>query len=108
MTTIRITAPARRDIERLLAVSRSTFGEEAAERYRSLILRGLVMVRDDPRGAKSRPLRLAQPGVLSLHLRAVPSPVRRPRHRLIYIVDDQTVVALRVIHDRMDLQAAIR
>ena len=108
MTAIRIAAPARRDIERLLAVSRASFGEEAAERYRSLILRGLAMVRDDPKGAKSRPLRLARPGVLSLHLRAVPSPVRRPRHRLIYIVDDQTVVVLRVVHDRMDLQAAIR
>lgn len=108
MRSINITAPARKDIERLLAASRASFGDEAAERYRSLLLRGLAMIRDDPNGPNTRPLKVARPGVLSLHLRAVPSPVRKPRHRLVYVVDDQTVAVLRVIHDRMDLQAALR
>lgn len=107
MKAIIIASPARRDIDRLLASSRKAFGEAAADRYRSLILRGM-MIRDEPTGAKTHPLKVARPGIFSLHLRAIESQVRRPRHRLIYIVKDQTVVVLRVLHDRMDIDTAFR
>lgn len=108
MKTIIIASPARRDIDRLLVSSRKSFGEAAADRYRSLILRGLMMIRDAPSGPKAHPLKITRPGVLSLHLRAVPSQVRRPRHQLVYTVKSQTVVVLRVLHDRMDIDAAFR
>lgn len=108
MKAITIASPARRDIDRLLASSRQSFGEAAADRYRTLIFRGLMMIRDDPEGPKAHPLKVARAGVLSLHLKAVQSQVRRPRHRLVYIVKDQTIIVLRVLHDRMDLDAAFR
>ncbi|WP_428154683.1 type II toxin-antitoxin system RelE/ParE family toxin [Brevundimonas sp.] len=106
MTAINITAPARKDIDRLLALSLKSFGETASDRYRSLVLRGLITIRDDPKGPKVRTLNLARQDVLSLHLRSIQSQVRRPRHRLIYTVDNETVIVLRVLHDRMDLNAA--
>lgn len=108
MNTLRITAPARRDVERLLVASRRSFGEAAEDRYRGLVLRGLTMIRDDPFGANTRPLALTRPGVRTLHLRNLPSTVGKPRHRLVYIIEGQTVIVLRVLHDRMDLQAAVR
>jgi plasmid stabilization system protein ParE len=108
LKAIIIASPARRDIDRLLASSRKAFGEAAADRYRSLILRGLMMIRDEPTGAKTHPLKVARPGIFSLHLRAIESQVRRPRHRLIHTVKDQTVVVLRALHDRMDIDTAFR
>ncbi|WP_395943254.1 type II toxin-antitoxin system RelE/ParE family toxin [Brevundimonas sp.] len=108
MNKILITAPARRDIERLLVKSRRSFGETAEDRYRSLVLRALTAVRDDPYGPNTRPMALARPGIRSLHLRSLPSAVSKPRHRLTYIVDAQTVIVLRVLHDRMDFRAALR
>ncbi len=67
-----------------------------------------MMIRNDPNGPKTHRLSVAHPGVYSLHLRAVQSTVRQPRHRLVYVVNDQTVVVLRVLHDRMDLNSALR
>lgn len=108
MNRIDVTAPARHDIDQILRVSRTSFGEEAAERYRSLLLRGLIIVRDAPDGPLTTSLGHLRPGVRSLHLRAVKSPVRTPRHRLVYGRRGDTVIVLRVVHDRMDLERAFR
>lgn len=108
MTQFRLTHAAQADIASILAWSQEQFGDEARDRYASLIATAIrdAATRGDGVGAAPRP-ELGD-GVFSWHLAASRgrSPgglVRRPRHFLICRVDGEVFVIGRVLHDAMDL-----
>lgn len=104
---VRITAPARRDLQRVLAYTESHFGDVAADRYHGLILRGLIRIAQDGEDPATR--RMGEEGsrYLGLHLKAIrsddPERVRKPRHIIVFIRRENRVDILRILHDRMDL-----
>lgn len=108
MTHFRLTRAAQADIASILVWSQEQFGDEARDRYASLIATAIrdAAARGDGMGATPRP-ELGE-GAFSWHLAAsrTRSPgglVRRPRHFLICRVDGEVFVIGRVLHDAMDL-----
>ncbi|MCC5872009.1 MAG: type II toxin-antitoxin system RelE/ParE family toxin [Gammaproteobacteria bacterium] len=110
MMLYRLSAAARGDIVDILARTHERFGDLAAKRYEILIITALrdIAAEPDRPGSRHRP-ELGQ-GVRSWHLvlsrdraRRESGMVRRPRHFLIYRVDDDRVDVGRVLHDAMEL-----
>lgn len=106
MGRARITRSARRDLARILAWSEDRFGSDAARRYEMLPGAAITDIATEPTrlGAKDRPELGA--GVQSWHLRlsrerVTPPHVHKPRHTIFYVVDQDTVIILRVLHDSM-------
>lgn len=111
MATLRLTARARRDIDAILRRSTTVFGEDAAERYRTLLIRALQDIRADPFCRGIRLVHTRRQSVLLYALRSVRmpvAPVRQPRHFLAFQHKDGVVTVLRVLHERMDLPAHLR
>ncbi|HEY0925517.1 type II toxin-antitoxin system RelE/ParE family toxin [Brevundimonas sp.] len=111
MATLRLTARARRDIDAILRRSNTVFGEDAAERYRTLLIRALQDVRTDPLCPGVRLVHTRRQPVLLYALKSVRAPiapVREPRHFLAFQHMDGVVTVLRVLHERMDLPAHLR
>ena len=107
ITRYRITEAAQQDIIEILTWTHAQFGVQARERYEALIAAG---IRDaSAPGSSGTPRPDLGPGVLSWHLRrsrhnTTGDAVQRPRHFLIYRMDDDTVVIGRVLHDAMELR----
>lgn len=110
MVRYRLSGPAKADIVKSLAWTERQFGEAARVCYANLIAAALHDVSSQPDrvGNALRP-ELGE-GVRSWHLklsreraRAVAGIVRRPRHFLIYRIEDELVVVGRVLHDAMEL-----
>ncbi|MGQ0846653.1 MAG: type II toxin-antitoxin system RelE/ParE family toxin [Sporichthyaceae bacterium] len=109
MRRYRITHAAQSDIAGILAWSQEEFGTEARLRYEALIVAALRHVATDRGGLGGTPQAELGDGVYSWHLRrsrdrSAGGVVRRPRHFLVYRLDDEVVVIGRVLHDAMELQ----
>lgn len=108
MTRYRISHAAAADIIDILAWSQQQFGEQVRQRYEKLIVTAIRDIAADPTrpGSAERP-ELGE-GVRSWHLRGsrnhATGGVVRPRHLLIYRVDDDILVIGRVLHDAMELR----
>lgn len=110
MARYRLSAAAQADIIHVLTWTHEHFGEAARKRYEVLIVAALRDVSNDP----GRPGSLEHPelgeGVRSWHLRSSRERartrggiVRRPRHFLIYRIEDRVIVVGRLLHDAMEL-----
>jgi toxin ParE1/3/4 len=92
----------------ILAWSHNQFGDHARHRYEGLIATAIRDLAKDP----TRPGSVERPelgdNVRSWHLRGsrytAGDVVRRPRHFLIYRVEDDILVIGRVLHDTMELR----
>jgi toxin ParE1/3/4 len=112
VTRYRISHAAASDIVDILAWSQEQFGEQARERYEKLIATAIR----DIAAAPTRPGSADRPelgkGVRSWHLRGsrnhtTGGVVRRPRHFLIYRVEDDILLIGRILHDAMELRRHI-
>jgi toxin ParE1/3/4 len=109
VTRFRISHAARSDIVDILAWSQDQFGEQARQRYEKLIAAGIRDIAADPTRPGSVPRPELGDAVRSWHLRgsrnrAGTATVRRPRHFLIYRIEEGIVVVGRVLHDAMELR----
>ncbi|MBX3387547.1 MAG: type II toxin-antitoxin system RelE/ParE family toxin [Phycisphaeraceae bacterium] len=96
---IRVSDRAWRDIDDVLAWTRSNFGERQREEYWALILEALSDIARDPETARRRP---------ELHEKArtfhIARSGRRARHFLLLRILDGNVVEIgRLLYDGMDL-----
>ena len=106
MWRVRLTAAAQRDIRQAIEQSRDRWGDEAAARYATLVRVGLERLSEGPADAAvPRPVDRA-PALRALHLRLVRGrsrpAVAQPRHMLYFLVSDDRVLVIRLLHDRMD------
>ncbi|MGO1307339.1 MAG: type II toxin-antitoxin system RelE/ParE family toxin [Microbacterium gubbeenense] len=101
---LRITATAAKDIAQAVTRSRADFGKEAARRYESLITETLINIASAPHGAGSHTVSAIRRGLLIRHLASSNrSRVKHPRHIVAYLVENDAVHILRVLHESMDL-----
>ncbi len=111
MPRLKVTSSARKDIEQILQWSRDQFGEMGMARYQRLISIALKDVSVLPKGIGHRHVPDTEEEILIWHLRtSVQSEELRefgipckPRHLLVYKVNHDAVVILRVLHEVMDL-----
>jgi plasmid stabilization system protein ParE len=107
---LKIAQPARRDLNRILNESERRYGDERADRYRALIYRAALDVRNDPE--RFGVVRYSAPRFPAFlyHLRhskgALPKAVRvaRPRHLLFFRVQPERLVILRILHEVMQIE----
>lgn len=109
MTLYRLTHAAQSDIAAILDWMEAEFGTEARNRYQSLIATAIRDVASSENQVGYTPRPELGDGVFSWHLSQsrAESPggrVRRPRHFLVCLRDDGTLVVGRVLHDAMDLR----
>lgn len=104
---LRLTAPARTDLHRILAISRRDFGAEAAVRYSDLIEAALdaLMANAERAGVTARPDIAAEVKVYHLQrVRVRVGRVRRPRHLILFkVIEPDLLVMSRILHDAIDL-----
>lgn len=106
-----VVAPdAEGDFDEIIRTSAEAFGEAAAHRYRLLIQQAYADVLARPDRPKARglpdalrlyPIRHSRLGV------PVPDRVGQPRHVLVYRQDANLLEIVRILHDRMDIPAAL-
>jgi toxin ParE1/3/4 len=107
--TYRISRAAEADIVDILAWSQDQFGEQARQRYGKLIAAAIRDIAKDPTRSGSAERPELGNSVRSWHLRGsryhtAGDVVRRPRHFLIYRVENDILVVGRVLHDAMELR----
>lgn len=109
---LRIADAAQNDIVGILRWSHQQFGPAARQRYEGLIKTALREIAADPTAPGSHDRPEIGPGVRSRHLRLSrrkaaigPATVGRPRHFILYRIEDDLVVIGRVLHDSMDLSS---
>jgi toxin ParE1/3/4 len=112
MPRYRLSYQAEHDIEAILEWTDEKFGEKAHRRYEALLIRAIIDIAEAPdrMGSHARPEIAA--GARTYHLRHSRERVRksigrvqRPRHFLLYRLNDQDEVEIgRVLHDGMDLR----
>lgn len=111
MPRLKVTSSARKDTEQILQWSQDQFGEMGMARYQRLISIALKDVSVLPKGIGHRHVPDTEEEILIWHLRtSVQSEELRefgipckPRHLLVYKVNHDAVVILRVLHEVMDL-----
>lgn len=110
MPAYRLSAAAQADLINILAWTHERFGESARQRYETLIATALRDISAQPDRAGSIERSELGAGVRSWHLRLskerarlAMGVVRRPRHFLIYRMENHLVVVGRVLHDAMEL-----
>ncbi|GHU08688.1 plasmid stabilization protein ParE [Betaproteobacteria bacterium] len=110
MARYRLSAAAQADLLDILAWTHEHFGEMARKRYETLVVAALRDISDQPErsGSIERP-ELGE-GVRSWHLRMSRERahseigiVHRPRHFLIYRIENDMVLIGRILHDAMEL-----
>ncbi len=113
MTSVRLTATARRDVANALAQSEKQVGRAGRRRYRLLLEQALADLAEDPRrpGARADPdlppdLRL-YPIRLSRARLPLADRVGRPRHVVIFRLEKDGVVVTRVLDEAMDLPGRV-
>ena len=101
----RISARARRDLDKILRYSLAEYGRDAADRYELLLTTAMREIGDQPLLTGSRPVR-RRPGVYSYsisHTRLrLPREqrVRNPAHQVVYrLADDGIVEILGIVGD---------
>lgn len=105
---VRITGPARRDIDLILRRSREDFGAKARQRYRALIDKTLKDLGSDPARPGVKAADDIRAGYFLSHLKwsrpATSIMVKKPRHIVVfYIYETDAVVIARVFHERQML-----
>ena len=109
MRRIRVTGPARRDITKILRNSSAEFGDQARERYRSLIDQALKDLGADANRVGVQSIDDIRKSYFLYHLKwsrktSTGLPVRQPRHLIAFYVDDSdAIVVARVFHERQML-----
>lgn len=105
MTRVRVTGPARRDIDRALKRSQEEFGPNAQDRYRSLLDQALKDLQLDPARVGVRAIDDVRKGYFIYHLRSSTTStrgptVRRPRHLFVFYIDTcGDVIIARLFHE---------
>jgi len=105
MRRLRISHPARLDLEHVLAISVERWGDVGAARYRALLSAALHAIASAPDGPTTRDRGRVLPGIRSLHVRHVRREhgVREPVHIIYYRARGTALVeVVRVLHERMD------
>jgi toxin ParE1/3/4 len=108
VTTYRLSRAAEADIIDLLAWIHDQFGEQARQRYEKLIAAAIRDIAKEPTRSGSVERPELGIGVRSWHLRGsryhnAGDVVRRPRHFLIYRVENDLLIIGRILHDAMEL-----
>ena len=110
MTRLRVTGPARRDINQALRRSADEFGRDARSRYQRLFRQALDDLQDDPDRPGVREVEDVRAGYRVYHLKfsarnASGGPVRSPRHVVVFYLDPNgDLVVARIFHDRQLLE----
>jgi toxin ParE1/3/4 len=107
MARLRLSAAAQADIMNMLAWTMARFGTPAQKRYERLLSSAFADLLADPERIGSAQRTELGDGVRSYHLRHSKkhSNVARPRHLILYRMDDAgTVEVGRVLHDAMELE----
>jgi toxin ParE1/3/4 len=105
---IRLSQPARADVERILAVSAERWGSDGQRRYIDLLTTAMRKLIAEPQGPGTRDRSELLPGIRSFHIRHARTSdprarVRHPVHILYYrIVEPNLIEVVRVLHDRME------
>jgi toxin ParE1/3/4 len=109
MAGVRISRPARADLEHILEVSLERWGEHGQARYRALLEAALQVIASDPEGPVTRDRGLLGAGLRSLHVRHARRArgVHDPVHMIYYRVRPGSVEVVRVLHERMDPTAQL-
>lgn len=111
MRRLQIAPTAIRELRAILRDSRVRFGDEAADRYRSLIEAAFEDLRDRPDRPAARPWPTL--GFQTYHIRhsirRLPADARvaRPRHVVVFRYSPAWVEVIRVLHDAMDLPSRL-
>lgn len=108
MRRYRLTGPAQNDVGGILDYTEEQFGPAARKRYAALVGAAPIDVAGNPERIGSAALPDIGSDVRIYHLRysrrrAGTEPVRNPRHLLVYRIDPDRVVVLRVLHDAQDM-----
>lgn len=107
MPRFRLSHSADADIFDILTWSHNRFGEQARQRYESLIVAAVLHAAEHRDGAGFNAKPELGTGVLTWHLalstqRVRGGGVRRPRHVLVPRWDGDVLVVGRVLHEKMD------
>jgi len=97
MADLRFSAMARHDLETIRDTGVQEFGPEAAERHLLGFERHFALLREHPFAGQARP-------EFALGIRSLS---HRP-HRLLYRVEGDVVLVVRIIHYRQDVRGALR
>ncbi len=109
MRHVRVTGPARRHIAKTLRRSGEDFGKQARARYRRLLDQALRELGEDPARIGVRAIDDIREGYFTYHLKSSVrsrrnASVQRPRHLIVFYVDDSgDVIVARVSHERQML-----
>lgn len=112
MPQYRISNAARADIVDILRLSQTRFGDQARQRYQTLILTALKAVASTPYCIGSHDRDELAPGRRSYHLtysrqqaRHPHGTVKSPRHVVFYrLANDDVIEVVRFLHDAMEVQ----
>ena len=104
MARFLISAPARGDLEHILATSLERWGEAGRARYAALLAAALRAIARDPKGSATRERPELLAGVRSLHIRHArgAGSVKDPVHVIFYRESDELIDIVRVLHERME------
>lgn len=109
MRELRFSTAADVDIANILDHSEREFGSEAAERYAELLSTAFLDLASDPDriGVKYRSDLGADARIWHLagsrdHVNAAIGRVMRPRHIVVFRMEDETVAIGRILHDSME------
>lgn len=104
MARVRISAPARDDLERILATSLARWGEAGRTRYAALLATALRAIARHPTGPTTRDRAQLASGLRSMHTRHARGAreVKEPVHVIFYRAAVGVVEVVRVLHERME------
>ena len=102
MPACRLTEAADRDIADILGETLRRFGPVQFERYATFIERAAELVAERPDRPGSRPRTDLGEGVRAYHIEHATSRQGAAAHMLYYVVDDEGVLILRILHERME------
>lgn len=110
MRRLELTVQSRTDLRDALRHSRENFGQTVHRRYSRLIDQALADLVADP----ARPgVRAVGPDLCLYHLRSSTrrtprgDRIARPRHIVVFKVDAERLLILRLLDDRMDITALL-
>ncbi len=112
MPQYRISNAARADIVDILRLSQTQFGDQARQRYQTLILTALQALASKPYCIGSHDRDELAPRLRSYHLtysrqqaKHPSGAVKSPRHIVFYrMVNDDLIEVVRLLHDAMEVQ----
>lgn len=111
MARFTLSVAAERDIVSILTWTHEHFGEQARLRYEALLVQAVIDIAENPRCSGSEARDEIAGLVRTYHIwhsrnriDKVPGRVHRPRHFLIYRVNDRQQIEIgRVLHESVDL-----